>query len=77
VFTVELMPKPQIKNANVMMRTTPREKRLIEKAAALAQRAVSEYCRMQVVKAAEADIAAAAAKASEPNDTSVAVAQTD
>jgi uncharacterized protein (DUF1778 family) len=55
-----------------MVRTTPKEKKLIEKAAALANRTVSDYCRLQILKAIEAD----AAEASEPN-TSVAVAQTD
>jgi uncharacterized protein (DUF1778 family) len=57
---IKLMRKPQIKNAQVLMRTTAKEKKLIEAAAARAERAVSEYCRMQILKVVEAEMAARA-----------------
>ena len=63
------MRKPQTKNAQVMMRTTAKEKKLIEAAASRAERAVSEYCRMQILKVIEAEMAARAdPKARESDD---------
>ena len=67
--------KKPIKKENIMVRVSAKEKQLIQKAAGLAQRAMSDYTRLHILRQAESDIAAA--KASEPNNTSVAVAQTD
>ena len=72
----KMATKKPIKKENIMVRVSAKEKQLIQKAAALAQRAMSDYTRLHILRQAESDIAAAA-KASEPNSTSVAVAQTD
>jgi uncharacterized protein (DUF1778 family) len=65
--------KKPIKKTNIMVRVSAKEKQLIQKAAALAQRAMSDYTRIHILRKAESDIAAAA----KDSDTSVTVAQTD
>ena len=69
--------KSTAKNDNIMLRVSTAEKRLLAKAAKLERRKLADFVRNTALNQAEVNIAAAAAKASEPNSTSVAVAQTD
>ena len=73
-FDILRVMKQPIKSTSVLTRVTAKQRALIQKAALLSNRTVADYIRILTLKQAERDIAAAAAKASEP---SVAVAQTD
>ena len=65
------------KTTVIMTRVNAKQKSLIQKAATLAERSMADYIRRLALKQAERDVAAAAAKASEPNNTNAAGTQAD